>query len=76
MGERTGATAAERRLLGREESAAYLGITTKSIERLVEKGILMPIRLPGFRRVLFDKKDIDDMIVSNKAARDSVLEGE
>lgn len=70
MGERARASTAERRLLGREESAAYLGITPKSIGRLVAKGVLTPVRLPGFRRVLFDKQDLDVVITSLKVGRD------
>jgi hypothetical protein len=62
----TGGNTAEPRLIGREESAAYLNITTKSLHRLVQRGLLTPIQLPGFRRILFDKLDLDELITANK----------
>jgi excisionase family DNA binding protein len=56
----------EKRLLGREAAAGYMNITMRSLERLVDKGILTPIRIVGFRRTLFDKQDLDRLIESSK----------
>jgi hypothetical protein len=55
------------RLFDREKAATYLSITSKSLHRLVQKGVLTPVQLPEFRRVLFDKQDLDDLIETHKA---------
>jgi excisionase family DNA binding protein len=54
------------RLLSREETARYLGTTPRSVDRLVGKGVLMSVKLPGLHRVLFDKTDLDRLIDSAK----------
>lgn len=59
-------THSETRLLGREAAADYMNITIRSLERLVDKGILTPVRIAGFRRTLFDKQDLDMLIESSK----------
>jgi hypothetical protein len=59
-------TSVENRLLGREAAAGYMNITMRSLERLVGKGILIPVRIVGFRRTLFDKQDLDRLIESSK----------
>jgi hypothetical protein len=46
------------RLKGRNQAAFYLGITPRSLDRLVAKGILMPIRIAGVRRTLFDQGEL------------------
>jgi excisionase family DNA binding protein len=56
----------EKRLLGREAAAGYMNITMRSLERLVDKGVLTPVRITGFRRTLFDKQDLDRLIESSK----------
>jgi excisionase family DNA binding protein len=56
----------ESRLLGFEGAATYLDITKRSVYRLVERGIIRPVRLPGVRRTLFDKKDLDALIEAGK----------
>jgi hypothetical protein len=57
------------RLLGRDETARYLGTTPRSVDRLVGKGVLMPVKLPGLHRILFDKTDLDQLIDSVKRER-------
>jgi len=57
------------RLLGRDETARYLGTTPRSVDRLVGKGVLTPVKLPGLHRTLFDKTDLDRIIDSAKGAR-------
>jgi excisionase family DNA binding protein len=59
-------TSIEKRLLRREAAADYMNITIRSLERLVEKGIVTPVRIVGFRRTLFDKQDLDTLIESSK----------
>jgi hypothetical protein len=39
----------ESRLLGVEEAALFLGVTARSLYRLVDKGMLTPVCLPGFQ---------------------------
>ena len=56
----------EKRLLGREAAAGYMNITMRSLERLVDKGVLTPVRITGFCRTLFDKQDLDRLIESSK----------
>jgi hypothetical protein len=57
----------EARLLGREAAATYLDMTTRSLDRLVGKGLLRPIRIAGMKRVLFDRADLDAIIDACKA---------
>jgi hypothetical protein len=56
----------EKRLLGRQAAAGYLNMTIRSLERLVGKGILTPVRIVGFRRTFFDKHDLDSLTESSK----------
>jgi hypothetical protein len=56
----------EQRLLGREAAAGYMNMTIRSLERLVGKGILTPVRIAGFRRTFFDKQDLDRLIEASK----------
>jgi excisionase family DNA binding protein len=58
--------AADCRLCGIKRAATYLDITPRSIYRLVDRGIIKPIRLPGMRRTLFDKRDLDALVDSGK----------
>jgi hypothetical protein len=57
----------EARLIGREAAATYLDMTTRSLDRLVGKGLLRPIKIPGLRRVMFDRADLDALIDAGKA---------
>jgi excisionase family DNA binding protein len=59
-------TMIEKRLFGREAAADYMNMTIRSLERLVDKGILTPVRIAGFRRTLFDKQDLDRLIEAAK----------
>jgi hypothetical protein len=56
----------EARLFNREQTAVYLGTTTRSVDRLVDKGVLMPVRIPGLHRTLFDKTDLERLVESAK----------
>jgi hypothetical protein len=59
-------TSLQRRLLSFHNSAAYCGVTQQTIRRLMDRGVLVPVRLPEVRRILFDKKDLDRLIESGK----------
>lgn len=67
----------DRRCLGRVEAARYLGVSTASIDRLIDVGKLPVVRLPVARRregakvgvgrsVLIDRRDIDRLIDASK----------
>jgi hypothetical protein len=58
----------EARLLGREAAATYLDMTTRSLDRLVAKGLLRPVKIDGLRRVMFDRADLDHLIDGGKEA--------
>ena len=60
----TGAQPSElrRRLYGIKEAATYLGISVRSIERLLEKDEIPTVKLPGLRRILFRVEDLDQLI--------------
>lgn len=57
----------EMRLLGRAAAATYLDMTPRSLDRLVGKGLLRPIKILGLRRVMFDRIDLDALIDASKA---------
>jgi excisionase family DNA binding protein len=55
------------RLFSFESAANYMGITTRTLARLVDKGAIRAIKLAGLRRILFDREDLDQLIESAKA---------
>ena len=52
----------QRRLLGRQAAADYLDVTPRTIERLVQAGVLPRVHLPGIRRTLFEKAALDRLV--------------
>jgi excisionase family DNA binding protein len=56
----------ESRLLGYTEAANYLATTPRTVQRLIARGVLRSVRIPGVRRVFVDKRDLDTMIDSGK----------
>jgi excisionase family DNA binding protein len=62
------AQAPQRRLMGRVQAAGYLDVTPRTLDRMIARGLLNPIRLPGVRRTLFDRADLDALV---DAARES-----
>ena len=50
------------RLLAVPAGAKYLGVSVRSLWRLVEAGHLHPVRLPGLRRVAVDVRELDALI--------------
>jgi excisionase family DNA binding protein len=57
----------EIRLLGLAAAASYLDVTPRTIQRLIGRGVLEPVRLPGVRRILVDHQDLDQLIETGKA---------
>ena len=62
------------RLLDAKAAAAYLGVSHWTIRAYVEKGELVPVRLPAVRRsgedcrrLLFDVRDLDAFVDRLKA---------
>lgn len=47
-------------------TAEFLGVTRRTVWRLVDKKTLRPIRLPGMRKVLFDVMDLEALIQEAK----------
>jgi excisionase family DNA binding protein len=59
------------RLLDVEGAARYLSLADDTIRDLVARGVLRRVRLPGpgesdLRRVLFDVRDLDDLVDRSK----------
>ncbi len=61
----------ESRLMGREAAAAYLNMTTRSLDRLVDRGVITPIKISGLRRTWFDRADLDALIDGAKPRKSS-----
>jgi excisionase family DNA binding protein len=53
-----------RRLYSRRQAAEYLGCSTDSVDRMVERGQLERLRLPGSRLVRFDVRDLDQLVAA------------
>lgn len=45
-----------------EAGAAYVGVSRRQLYRLVESGRLRLVRLPGCRRVLVDRLELDRLL--------------
>lgn len=71
-----------KRCLSREEAAAYLGISLKQIDRLIQSRMLSEVKLPcetnrvsgrgqvgTSRRVLIDIKELDRIVDQSKQLR-------
>ena len=50
------------RLLDVEGAAGYLGVSAWTVRDLVERGSLSRVALPGVRRLLFDRCDLDRLV--------------
>jgi excisionase family DNA binding protein len=56
------------RLLDVEAAADYLGVSAWTVRDLVERGTLSRVALPGVRRLLFDRCDLDRLIETSRLA--------
>jgi excisionase family DNA binding protein len=54
------------RLLSLPEVAYRLGATIRTVQRLIERGVLIPVRLPGVRRTLLAETDIAKLIATSR----------
>lgn len=52
----------EPRGLTKKEAAKYLGLSESSLEKIVSKGRLRPIKYPGIQRYFFDRMALDLLI--------------
>lgn len=57
----------EARLVGLTEAARRLGVTPRSVQNLVMRGVILPVRLPGLRRTLLDLRDIEQLVETGKS---------
>jgi len=62
---------AEVRLLGLAEAGRFLGVTARTVQNLIRRGVIQPVRLPGLRRTLLDKGDLESLVASGRQARDA-----
>jgi excisionase family DNA binding protein len=53
-------------LLGLEDAAGRLGTTRRTVERLIARGDLTIVRLPGVRRTLIDTEDLARLVAAGK----------
>jgi excisionase family DNA binding protein len=56
------------RLLDVEATAGYLGVSPWTVRDLVERGSLSRVALPGVRRLLFDRCDLDRLVETSRLA--------
>jgi excisionase family DNA binding protein len=54
------------RLVGLSEAARYLGVTVRSVQNLVLRGVIQPVRIPGLRRTLFDRMDLEQLVKAGR----------
>jgi hypothetical protein len=47
-------------------AATYLGVSVRSVWRLVDAGHVHPVRLPSVRRVAFDVRELDVLIEASR----------
>jgi excisionase family DNA binding protein len=58
------------RLLDVEGAAGYLGVSAWTVRDLVERGSLSRVALPGVRRLLFDRCDLDRLVDTSRLTTD------
>lgn len=49
--------------LSRKEAAVYLGVHVSTIDRWAKAGILPSFKPPGMRRVLYNKEQLDKVMM-------------
>jgi excisionase family DNA binding protein len=58
--------APEPRLFGLDAAATYIDTTPRTIQRLIARGLLKPVRIAGMRRVFIDRQDLDRLVDTAK----------
>lgn len=54
----------EPRLVNNENAAKYLSISPRLLHDLVRRGDIVPVRVPGIRRLAFDVRDLSALVDS------------
>ncbi len=54
------------RLLGARDGGAYLGVSAWALRQLIDDGHVRPVALPGIKRLLVDRADLDALIENAK----------
>ena len=62
----------EPRLLNKEHAASYLSISPRLLDELVRRGDIQSIRVPGVRRVAFDRNDLARVVDVWKDGHDAI----
>ena len=52
--------------MSREQAANYLGISTRTLGRLVEEGLIAQPKRRGFRNKAYSKKSLDEYLQTRK----------
>ena len=52
----------DKRLVSLSEAAHYLAVTPRTVQNLVTKGVLHPVRIPGLRRTLIERDELDELV--------------
>ena len=54
------------RLMSVEKAADYLDVAEITVRRMIERGTIFPIKIPGVKRVFVDQLDLDRLIQEAK----------
>lgn len=54
------------RLVDIAAAGAYLGVSRRSVFRMLDAGALRPVRLPGVRALRFDLRDLEQLVEGAK----------
>jgi excisionase family DNA binding protein len=55
------------KLVGLETVTERLGVRTRTVQRLIDQGILERVRLPNVRRVLVREEDLERLIAGQSS---------
>ena len=58
--------AESQQLVSLPEAAEFLGVTARTIEKLVARGVIRRVKLPGIRRTLLLREDLERLISENQ----------
>ena len=64
-------TVGTEQLVGLEEAAGLLGVTIRTVHRLISRGDLQPIRFPGIRRTLLERGDLARLVEMSRVGERS-----
>jgi hypothetical protein len=55
-------------------AAAYSGVSVRALWRLIADGLLRPVRVPGTRRTLLLRDDLDELLLAHRAGEEALRE--